>query len=296
LCKEDGFFYAFNTVSLLKKKPVKMQYKEKWLWLGGYPAAALAFLFFANDNGFYKLIRLPSFIPDLIFALAVNYAVGIYISRLTLRLDKKMPWQEGFRKRLVRQILLGILLPLSLSMLAEMIYLRSIGIPLASSSMLNLELPLAFIFLTLINSFYLVNYLLYQKKTEVITVKEPVFVTAPRPMEAIVVQNGFKEERIGLDQCALITSSQKILWLYTFEGDRYRMQGTLEEWEEKLKEAGFYRVNRQYLAAAKAILSAEQTDTRKLKLHFCISLDEDVYVSKQNAASFRQWWKMEGPV
>lgn len=272
----------------------KITYNDKLIWLAGYPVAALSFIFFANDNSFVTLINLPTFLSDLFFAIAVTFAIGFYIRWLTRYLDIKLPWYEGFKSRLFRQVLLGIVMPLLVSMLLEVVYLYFANIPLATSSILNLEFPLAFIFLLLANLFYLVSYLFYHKRTEVITITRQVTISAPKPIEYITVQKGFTEERVDIENCAVITSSSKLLWLHTYNGQQYRLQGTLEEWEEKLKSANFYRINRQYLAALNAVRSVEQTDTRKLKVNLVIPADE-VFVSKLNVASFRQWWKKGSP-
>lgn len=270
------------------------KYNDKLLWFAGYPVAALSFIFFANDNPLSKLILLPTFFSDVFFAVIVTFLVGFYIRKITLRLDKYHPWHAGFKKRLLRQALLGILVPLLVSMLCEAIYLYFINIPIRDSSIFNLELPLAFVFLIGVNLFYLTNYLFYQKNERVIIITEPAAIPDNNSIQYITVQKGFVEEKVPVEDCAIIISSNKILWLHSYNGEQYRLQGTLEEWEEKLKDVNFYRINRQYLAAFHAIKSVEQTSTRKLKVNFVIPT-EAVYVSKLNAASFRQWWKNDSP-
>jgi DNA-binding LytR/AlgR family response regulator len=149
-------------------------------------------------------------------------------------------------------------------------------------------------FLLLANLFYLVSYLLYNRKTEVITIREEVLVTPTPPFASITVQKGFTEMKIPINNCAVIESRNKFLWLHTYQGESFRLPGTLEEWEERLAPANFYRINRQFLVAAAAITSVEQTSTRKLKVNLVLPAN-DVYVSKLNAASFRQWWKNGRP-
>lgn len=271
-----------------------IHYKDKLLWIAGYPAAALSYIFFANDNDFADLVRLPTFYSDLLFALIVTFLAGLYIRWITLRFDKTHPWYENFRIRLLRQLLWGVLLPLVISMLLEVLYLLLVHIPLASSSILNLELPLSFMILLLANLFYLVSYLWNNRRTEFITIREEVLVTPTPPVTFITVQKGFGEEKLPIEKCAVIESRNKFLWLHTYAGESFRVAGTLEEWEEKLSPANFYRINRQFLAAADAITSIEQTNTRKLKINLVIPAD-DVYVSKLNAAGFRQWWKNGRP-
>lgn len=262
----------------------------KLIWRTTYFLIAAAFVLVANDNTFDFLLKNPSFYTDIIFSLAVTFGTGFYLRTLNAKLDKKFPWVEMFKIRLFKQMTQGILFPLVFAMILEIIYLRAINISFLNSAMLNFELPLAIIFLILLNLISLTGYLFKHRQKEAIVITEQVIASAPKRLEYINVQKGFVEARIELDKCALIMSASKLLWLHTFEGEKYRLPGTLEEWEEKLKHANFYRINRQYLSSYKAIQSVEQTDTRKLKVHFTIPTGE-VYISKTNVASFRQWWK-----
>lgn len=264
-------------------------YNERILWLIFYPLAALSFIFFANDNPFVKLVQLPSFITDIFFSLLLTFSTGIYIKRVTLHLDKKYSWQEHFKRRASLQFLNGILIPLSVAMLLEALYLRSINISLSSSSILHLELPLAFLLLSLSNSYYVTSYLFRYKKVEIITIEKPVH-TIENELTYVVVQKGFNELKINITDCAFIKSQEKLLWLYTFNNDTYRLDGTLDEWEKKFPD-NFFRINRQYLASAKSVQSVTTTETRKLKVDFIIPLDECIYISKANVTSFRKWWK-----
>jgi len=274
----------------------KFLYNDKIVWFAFYPIVAISFIFFANDNPFFTLIRLPTFLTDLLFAIIVTFSIGFYIKWLTLHFDILLPWNKNFKKRLVKQFLFGIMLPLFFSMLLEIIYLLTINISLKDSSIFNLELPLAFLFLSLINLFYLVNYLFYSNKEIKNDMKVQTSIdTSQKSIEFIVVQKGFTEERINIEDCALLMSSNKIIWLYNFDGEKYRLQGTLEEWQLNLKEANFYRINRQYLVSLKSIKSIEQTETRKLKINLIINTD-DVYVSKPNVTNFKLWWKNQSPL
>ncbi|SFC03148.1 LytTr DNA-binding domain-containing protein [Flexibacter flexilis DSM 6793] len=269
--------------------PRPIIYKERILWLIFYPLASLSFIFFANDNPFLQLIRLPSFITDIFFSLLVTFSAGIYIRWVTLYLDKKYPWLEYFKKRAWLQCLNGILLPLFVAMTLEVVYLKLIDIPLASSSILYLELPLAFLLLSLSNSYYVASYLFRHQKVEIITIEKAVPANE-KELVYLVVQKGFNELKIDIADCAFIKSSEKLLWLYTFNHDIYRLDGTLDEWEKKFPGI-FFRINRQFLASARAIEAVTTTETRKLKVDFVIPLEESIYVSKANSANFRKWWK-----
>ncbi|MBK7712637.1 MAG: LytTR family transcriptional regulator DNA-binding domain-containing protein [Bacteroidales bacterium] len=247
-------------------------------------------MFIANDNTFLELLKTSSFYTDIVFSVTMTFGIGFYLNFLNEKLDKDYSWYATFKARLIRQLFLGVLIPLFVAMASEIFYLYAIGITFAKSSILNLELPLAFIFLVLLNLISFAGYLFIHKQKETIILKEQIIVSPPKSIEYITVLKGFTEERIELSKCAIIMTSDKMLWLQTYSGEKYRLQGNLEEWEEKLKYSNFYRINRQYLVAFKAIQSVENTETRKLKVNFIIPAAK-VYISKPNVASFRQWWK-----
>lgn len=273
---------------------IKVNRYNKLLWIIAYCLIAISFIFIGQGNTFDQLLKIPSFYSDLIFAITVTYIVGNYLRRLNNYLNSVCPW-VGFKRRLPKQIFYGIVLPSGVAMILEIIYLQAIDIPFRDSSIINLELPLSLLFLTLINLLYFINYLLSIKNTKTLLIaedSEPVFKSK---LEFITIQSGAREEQIPIDTCAFIFSSNKLLWLQTFSGRQYRIQGTLEQWEEKLNDLNFYRINRQFLCTPKAIQSVEQTETRKLKVNFIIQSANEVYVSKPNTARFRQWWKNESP-
>ncbi|MFN8247567.1 MAG: LytTR family DNA-binding domain-containing protein [Ferruginibacter sp.] len=265
-------------------------FTNKFLWTITYLIISLSFVFIANDNSFQFLLNNRTFYTDILFSLTVTFGIGFYLVTLNSKLNRSCPWRGEFRKRLFRQLIMGIVFPLAVAIGLEMIYLHFINIPLQQSSILNFELPLSFIFLVLVNLISIAGYLVQHPIKEEIIINEQVMATQPRCIQYLTVQRGFTEEKIEINNCAFIRSSDKLLWVHTFEGEKYRLTGTLEEWEEKLRPSNFYRINRQYLSSFKAIRSVELTETRKLKVNFSIPTD-DVFISKPRVADFRLWWK-----
>ncbi len=262
---------------------------DRLLWGMAYLLIALSFVFFANNNSFQELLRIPSFYSDIVVSFALTFLVALYLMKLKAKLDVRYSWYSAFKVRLIKQFVYGVMLPLVFAITVEVVYLKAIDIDFSDSSILNLELPLTFIFLVLINitSFAIDSYNKTQIETTTAIEKEPVEML--KSVKFITINRGFIEENLPIEKCALIMSSNKLIWLLTFEGEKFRLSGTLEEWEEKLKHSQFYRINRQYLSSFNAIHSVELTKTRKLKVNFVLPT-EDVYISKPNVSKFRQWW------
>jgi hypothetical protein len=260
------------------------------LLIFGYPIIACSFMFIANDNPFSYLIQIPTFKTDVVFALIVTYAVGLYLKSLTHRLDR-MEQGVNFSARVKLQLVYGVILPLVTAMALEGVYLYWIDIPGNNSSIFNLELPLTLIFLLLINSFYLVVFLHHSKGIQRLEQPVPKSIE-PTLVDSFFVRKGYREQKIDVKSCAYIKSSGKILWLCTYDSHQFRLDGTLDEWETRLSPF-FFRINRQYLVASNAVTSVEQTATRKLRVCFYCQQEDEIFVSKANVTEFRKWWRRE---
>lgn len=262
-------------------------YFDRKIGLILYPILGISFIFFANDNDLKELIKYPSFKWDIAFSIVAVAIVGIYLAWLNRYLDKnkKISWESSFSKRLKVQFLFGIFSPLFIVIGLEIFYLKLINIPFGQSSIVNLELPLAFIYLFIINLLYFINYIYSLKKSEQKNsdMQQPV-------VTSITIFQGSKEIAIPIVDCAFIMSSEKNLWLHTSQNRQIFIHGTMLEWESKLPKKYFYRLNRQYIANRNAIEGVEITNTRRLKI-FLKGSGESIFISKANASNFRKWWK-----
>ena len=265
----------------------KAKYFDKKIGWLLYPILGLSFIFFANDNDFKTLIRLPSFKWDVVFSVIAVSITGLYLAWLVRYLDnnKKIAWHAAFKKRAILQFCYGIAIPLFFCIGLELVYLSLIGLPVSQSSIYNLELPLAFIYLFLLNLLYYLNHvsIAYQNK-----LRENG--NASKLKGAVRVTEGAKEHLMPVENIAFIKSTDKILWLHTDRSEQFHLNGSLNEWEAKLPKQYFYRLNRQFITHRDAIQSIEPTETRRLKV-FLKGCNDDIYIPKTKATDFRNWWQ-----
>lgn len=73
-------------------------------------------------------------------------------------------------------------------------------------------------------------------------------------------------------------------------GKNMHKNRSLDEIEELLDPARFFRVNRQHLANLEAIESYQSDEWSKLHLRLKPPLKETLVVSKEKAAEFRRWF------
>jgi DNA-binding LytR/AlgR family response regulator len=86
-------------------------------------------------------------------------------------------------------------------------------------------------------------------------------------------------------------SKEEIIYLINREGKKFITDyRSLDEIEELIDPAIFYRANRQCLVHLPAIESYRADHTSKLQLKI-ISVKEEVTISKEKAAEFRQWFE-----
>lgn len=79
-------------------------------------------------------------------------------------------------------------------------------------------------------------------------------------------------------------------YLHTFSGEKYLLDyTTLEEIEELLDPAVFYRANRQYIIHIEAIQSVRPHENQKLTVHLTAPLKMEVDISREKAPGFKKW-------
>lgn len=265
---------------------VNVDYFDKKIGWLVYPIIGISFIFFANDNDLEKLVQLPSFKWDIVFSLVVVFIIGFYLAWLVRFLDKdqRLSWENNFVKRVTMQVLYGIAIPLMVAIGLEIVYLKILKIDLSESSILNLELPLAFLYLFLINLLYYLNYI------SVVQSKNKAAVDLSSILDKKVkILSGAKESLMPIGNIALLKSEDKLLWLYTFEGRQLLISGNLKEWEVKLPDKFFYRLNRQMIAHKDTIKGLESTKTRRM-LVILKNIQDDIYLPKSKVTDFRKWW------
>lgn len=94
---------------------------------------------------------------------------------------------------------------------------------------------------------------------------------------------------VGIEDIALFTVQNEIVYLYTFEGKKYPLLKKLEYIESVCDTDQFFRINRQMLVNRKAVDSFESYFNRKIAITLKIQLDEKPIVSRLKVTPFKEW-------
>jgi DNA-binding LytR/AlgR family response regulator len=110
---------------------------------------------------------------------------------------------------------------------------------------------------------------------------------AQRPA-ALLIHHLDKILPVKLESIALFYLKNEVTHLLTFNGKVYCPNKSLDELE-RITGDTFFRINRQYLIAHKAVTGATNYLSRKLSVTLTVPFEEVITVSKEKAPAFLKW-------
>ena len=95
---------------------------------------------------------------------------------------------------------------------------------------------------------------------------------------------------LAIDNIAYFFAEMKIAKAVTFDGKSYSLDYSLDELMKNLDEEHFFRVNRQYIVAHKAIKDMSLWFMGKFTLNLNIPVSEKIFISKARVPDFKVWF------
>lgn len=106
----------------------------------------------------------------------------------------------------------------------------------------------------------------------------------------LIVRAGLAYKGIDIEQMAYAYSEHKVCFVMDLNGERYMIDKNLQQLEAELNPSAFFRANRQYLVALKSVSSFRSLEKGKLLLELNPSVKDDVTISQERAATFKEWF------
>ena len=88
---------------------------------------------------------------------------------------------------------------------------------------------------------------------------------------------------------AYFQSEGKIVFLVSKENKKFVLDFTLEELEKSLNPKEFFRLNRQFIVKLSSITDIFNHFNGKLKIKLQPKIEEEIFVSRERAAKFKEW-------
>lgn len=217
-------------------------------------------------------------------AFTVLLGLGIFIRKTTIYLDKYEPITVNLFKRLMKQLLLGFLIPLIFMIILLVIYDRYLdGDPIHFASLIK-ELIFLALFLYIFNGVYISIGL----ERQVSTFVNEQIVTAEASPKLLGYQKGAYVP-INLGDVALISQIEHLNWIVTFSEERYVLNLSLKKAHDILNAAQFFRINRSQIVHKEVIQELRPGSFGKIELTLKVQ-EITTTVSKGRAKHFRKWF------
>lgn len=108
--------------------------------------------------------------------------------------------------------------------------------------------------------------------------------------ERFLVKHSNKLLSIEVSQIAYFYADNRLNFIKTWNNKTYIIDKTMEEISSLLNKNDFFRVNRSFIIAYKSIDEVYMHFNNRLKLKLNIPVSEEVFVSKDRVANFKEWF------
>jgi DNA-binding LytR/AlgR family response regulator len=106
----------------------------------------------------------------------------------------------------------------------------------------------------------------------------------------VLLRKGTDFHFYRIEDVAYFYSSSKLIFLIDFHGQKHLTDfKTLSLLEEELDTSIFYRVNRKFIVNINAIKKFKSLDRVKLTVELTMKVPEEIIISQENAADFKNW-------
>lgn len=114
-------------------------------------------------------------------------------------------------------------------------------------------------------------------------IRKPVY------RERFMVTAGSKLRSVSIDDVAWFVSEGRYVKIITRDNHRYLIDDTLEKLDETIDPSRFFRINRKFIVSFESIAGMTPWSKSRVKLDLNPAAEEDVVVSVERSADFKNW-------
>ena len=111
----------------------------------------------------------------------------------------------------------------------------------------------------------------------------------PAYKSRLVVKLGDRIKHVETKEIAYFYSEDKVSFIITTSGERFIINYSLEQIENMMDPAEFYRLNRKYIAHINAIDSIDKYFNSRLKIGLKPGVEDEVLISRTKVSDFLNW-------
>ena len=263
---------------------IKKLFNKQWIALLIYSVMiAHFFIALGRDDAFWGLFLMPEYYQDLIFVSLIVFMVSQLILVIWKKLDQRYQWHSNFRKRIIYQLLAGVMLPSFLSFLLVYGYMAFVlSQNITRTTYFYYELPVSIVIILMINLMLALQYALGRK--------EPIPVPPPDP-KPLMVQSGNVQLLLDPEQILLAEKEDALCLVYTKSKNRYIFPHSMDLLSQQLQPIDFFRTNRQTITHRNNCHAFETERSGKLILTLHYPPGKSITISQKKAKEFKGWLK-----
>lgn len=236
---------------------------------------------------------------------AMGYIAWLLIRAVILYLDKKLPYQPQFAKRLLVQLILTIVACLTpIILLTELVNWLAKDTPVPSS-FYRTDIFIFVIWVFVINGIYIGIYFYRQwqlaekgKQQNLLLLQEQKKMRQEEnriQQEGFSVKLGKKDMNLAFDAIRAIYVDGDYTVTCDMDGKKYFMEHSLDKLEKTVPSKWFFRINRQYILHRQSIAGFERIENGKLNVLVkpADTLPSLIVISRLRAPAFKEWFQPE---
>lgn len=251
---------------------------------------SLSMLWPNSMQQFYAMITKPFYHYLLLSLSCFTCILMMFIKEVTLILDRKFKWEDGFMNRLYLQLVFGGMVAV---VLLVPIYYMYLYLEVDLGNFLHLgHIPFV---VTMLNMMYGFYYYVKLVHVGIETAKEGKLDDHYR--DYFIVPVGMGNIKFNLNEIAFFHRDARDVCLTTFEGKKYPLWQSLDEIEKELNPRYFFRVNRRHIVNRNAVVNADKNKRKGMDVyitHASANPDHDpkcIDLSREKVKAFKSWLK-----
>lgn len=262
-----------------------------------------------NAINYYLTYTSKPFSWRTVFTYSIDtlqgYIAWLLIRAVILYLDKKVPYEHHFGKRLLIQLVLTIVACLTpIIVLTELLNWIASDKPVPAN-FYHTDIFIFMIWVLVGNGIYIGIYFYRQwqlaeqeKQQNLLLLQEQTKMRQEENrirQEGFVVKLGKKDISLAFDAIRAIYVDGGYTITCDLEGKKYFLDQSLDKVEKTVPAEFFFRINRQYILHRQAIAGFERIENGKLNvlLKPVEILPLTIVISRLRASAFKEWFQPE---
>ncbi len=116
-------------------------------------------------------------------------------------------------------------------------------------------------------------------------------IQLPKGVQKFVVKLGNKYITIPIEEAVAFYSKDKASFIYTYKGQSYPLEKSLDKIMEELNDVDFFRANRHIIVHRNCIEQFNMIEKSKIIVNTNLDLPLPANISSERSAQFKQWYK-----